>query len=90
MPRKKPSPPKRKLQNGIEVCDSNHLANLTIQTRCPKKWLFVDMETGMVWWKAHGAQTWRNIGYVDTASMASITVLPTANAGIPRFDFKES
>ena len=37
---------KRTLQDGTEVEELNKPVNLTILTKCPKKWKIIDMETG--------------------------------------------
>jgi len=39
----------RKLKNGDEVEELDHPVNLTILTKCPKKWKIVDMETGQTY-----------------------------------------
>ena len=37
---------KRILQDGTEVEELSKPVNLTILTKCPKKWKIIDMETG--------------------------------------------
>jgi len=37
---------KRVLQDGTEVEELTKPVNLTILTKCPKKWKIIDMETG--------------------------------------------
>ena len=37
---------KRSLKNGSEVEELDKPVNLTILTKCPKKWKIIDMETG--------------------------------------------
>ena len=37
---------KRSLKNGLEVEELDKPVNLTILTKCPKKWKIIDMETG--------------------------------------------
>ena len=39
----------RKLVDGSKVAESPTSVNLPIDTKCPKKWAFVDMETGDIW-----------------------------------------
>ena len=39
----------RKLKNGEKVSDSLKSVQMTIDSKCPKKWAFVDMETGDIW-----------------------------------------
>jgi hypothetical protein len=36
----------RKLINGKEVEELDYAINLTIHTKCPEKWLLIDLETG--------------------------------------------
>jgi hypothetical protein len=86
--KKKPTPPpERKLLNGEMVPVTPGRQILNIITTCPAKWLFVDMETGNVWHKRREEESWRNIGYVDIASMSSLVILPSAAGSIPRFRF---
>ncbi len=40
---------RRKLKNGQRVLESKTSIKMTIDTKCPKKWIFVDMETGDLW-----------------------------------------
>tara|TARA_B110000444_G_C18759459_1_gene556822 strand:- start:869 stop:1054 length:186 start_codon:yes stop_codon:yes gene_type:complete len=37
---------KRKLKNGEEVEELDSSINLVIKTKCPKKWIIEDLETG--------------------------------------------
>jgi len=39
----------RKLQSGRIVSELNKEISMTISSKCPDKWLFVDTETGDVW-----------------------------------------
>ena len=39
----------RKLKNGEKVADAPKSVQMTIDSKCPKKWAFVDMETGDIW-----------------------------------------
>jgi hypothetical protein len=39
----------RKLLNGEKVLESSVSVQMTIDSKCPKKWAFVDMETGDIW-----------------------------------------
>lgn len=43
---KKDAPRTRKLLTGNVVENLNHEVTITIRTNCPKKWVFVDLETG--------------------------------------------
>lgn len=40
---------KRKLQSGREVKSQDEELRMTIASKCPDKWLFVDLETGDIW-----------------------------------------
>ena len=78
----------RRLMTGDEVPSNAGTHRLTIETKAPHKWLFVDMETGTVWHKTHQNGTWLNIGYVDLAGPTSMVILPAAHAGVPHFNFR--
>lgn len=40
----------RKLKyNGQRVKEASYEVSMTIRSKCPKKWAFVDMETGQIW-----------------------------------------
>lgn len=39
----------RELTNGKRVKDAPESVKMTIDSKCPKKWAFVDMETGEIW-----------------------------------------
>ncbi len=39
----------RKLINGEEAEDFNDATDLTIHTKCPSKWILIDLETGQVY-----------------------------------------
>jgi hypothetical protein len=39
----------RTLVDGKRVMESTHSVQMTIDSKCPKKWAFVDMETGDIW-----------------------------------------
>ncbi len=39
----------RRLMNGKRVAESPQSVSMTINSKCPKKWAFVDMETGDIW-----------------------------------------
>lgn len=52
----------RKLVDGSKVAELESLQDLKLGTKCPEKWLAVDLETGEVWrgttngWKRHPGQ----------------------------------
>ena len=37
------------LKNGQRVANAPNSVAMTIDSQCPKKWAFVDMETGDIW-----------------------------------------
>jgi len=39
----------RTLVDGKRVLESTQSVEMTIDSKCPKKWAFVDMETGDIW-----------------------------------------
>lgn len=39
----------RTLKNGQRVSNAPESVKMTIDSKCPKKWAFVDMETGDIW-----------------------------------------
>ncbi|MGY6257297.1 hypothetical protein ACXIVK_27950 [Paraburkholderia caledonica] len=39
----------RKLLDGRVVAEHQDLRKLTVETRCPRKWLSVDLESGEIW-----------------------------------------
>lgn len=53
----------RKLQDGSEVVELEEPKILTIKTKCPEKWLLVDLETGekYVGHITEGKNSWRKI-----------------------------
>jgi len=44
----------RTLRSGRTVKENDESMKLTIDTKCPDKWLFVDLESGNVWHKREG------------------------------------
>lgn len=77
----------RKLVNEEWVPNDAKVSKLEILTKCPRKWLCVDMETGTVWHKQDKDSNWLNIGYVDIASTTSMVILPAASGGVAHFKF---
>ena len=39
----------RSLKNGQRVAEAKKSVKMTLDTKCPRKWLLVDMETGDLW-----------------------------------------
>ena len=53
----------RKLQDGREVLELNEPRILTVKTKCPEKWLLVDLETGERYtgFVTDGKNSWRKL-----------------------------
>lgn len=50
----------RKLLSGRTVEENVDPTDLTISTKCPAKWLFVDLESGDIWHRNEkGVSYWR-------------------------------
>jgi hypothetical protein len=39
----------RTLKNGEKVAEAPERVPMTIDSKCPRKWAFIDMETGDIW-----------------------------------------
>jgi hypothetical protein len=59
----------RKLLDGSTVNDSDISIELTIRTKCPKKWMLVDRETGEIYipYTTPGPRQWKKIDYATWA-----------------------
>jgi len=70
-------PQKRKLQSGRIVLEEKKSAKLIIDTICPNKWLFVDLETGDVW---HSVDTpaslrrWREASNIEKRELKKLRI----------------
>jgi hypothetical protein len=53
----------RKLQDGTEVEEFDTAVTLTVYTKCPEKYMLIDMQTGekYVGTKATGNRDWRKL-----------------------------
>lgn len=53
----------RKLQDGTEVVELDKPKILTIKTKCPEKWLLIDLETGERYtgYNTDGSQDWKKV-----------------------------
>ncbi len=56
---------RRKLKNGQVVADAPKSVPMTIDSKCPKKWAFVDMETGQIWVHKSRIPKYKNYKYND-------------------------
>ena len=56
----------RTLVTGTEVPELDQAVTLSIKTKCPAKWLLIDMETGEMYspYETPGAQQWKKV-YAD-------------------------
>lgn len=51
-PLRKPKSPAlqaRRLRDGSVVSEASAIETVSLETRCPAKWAFVDLETGDIW-----------------------------------------
>ena len=53
----------RKLLDGTEVTELDEPKILTIKTKCPEKWLLIDLETGERYtgYATEGSQDWKKV-----------------------------
>ena len=58
----------RKLLDGTEVPELEDPKTLTIKTKCPEKWLLIDLETGERYtgYATEGSQDWKKIKTCST------------------------
>jgi len=59
----------RKLLDGSEVAELDEPQLLTINTKCPDKWLLVDRETGEIYtpYSTPGPNQWKKIDFATWA-----------------------
>ena len=59
---------KRKLQNGDEAIELEFPVTLKVYTRCPEKWMLVDLETGerYIGYSTEGKNDWRKVSTCRT------------------------
>ena len=53
----------RTLKSGRKVKDRTEEFDMTISSKCPDKWLFVDLETGDIWHMRNDAKNQKKYGY---------------------------
>jgi len=73
---------KRELLSGRQVCERKQEAKLTIATKCPDKWLFVDLETGDVWHAVRNAKEgkypfWRGANKIEKKELKRVAARQT-------------
>ena len=53
----------RTLQNGAEVAELEKAKILTLKTKCPEKWLLIDLETGERYtgFATEGKNSWKKL-----------------------------
>lgn len=53
----------RKLLGGTEVPELEESVTLSIKTKCPQKWMLIDMETGEIYtpYKTPGTLQWERV-----------------------------
>ena len=58
----------RKLQDGSEVKELAEPKVLTVKTKCPEKWLLVDLETGERYtgYPTEGSYSWKKVNTCRT------------------------
>jgi len=69
---------KRKLISGRVVTDASKIEDMTISSKCPDKWLFVDLETGDVWHVRKRAikgssPYWRGVNKTEAKELGQVT-----------------
>lgn len=59
---------KRKLQTGDEVQQLDQPVTLKVYTRCPEKWMLIDLETGerYIGYSTEGKNDWRKVNTCRT------------------------
>lgn len=62
----------RKLLSGRVVRDASEVRTLKLETRCPSKWVAVDLETGETWGADVAGESWKRASYDATADAAAI------------------
>lgn len=70
----------RKLQSGRIVPQLNQEIEMTIWSKCPDKWLFVDLETGGIWhikegFKQKNNSFWRSANEKEISELKKLRTL---------------
>ena len=63
----------RTLYNDRKVAEAPNIVPMTIASKCPRKWAFVDMETGNIW--VHKSRYPKSNRYTTTFRMADKATL---------------
>ena len=71
---------KRKLMSGRTVEEEAKELQMTISSKCPSKWLFVDLETGDIWHHREGFLKgeypfWRSINKKELSELRKILTI---------------
>lgn len=59
----------RKLKDGKEVPELDKPKILEVKTKCPEKWMLIDLETGeqYIGWHTEGPRSWRRVDDINNA-----------------------
>jgi hypothetical protein len=60
----------RRLLSGREVPSLEETVEIKLNTYCPDKWVFVDLETGDMWW--YDGTKFLEVSFVEAAEVAAI------------------
>lgn len=60
----------RKLLDGTEVTELEEAKVLTVKTKCPEKWMLIDLETGERYtgYSSDGSQDWKKVDTCRTST----------------------
>ena len=60
----------RKLLDGTEVIELEEAKVLTVKTKCPEKWMLIDLETGERYtgYSSDGSQDWKKVDTCQTST----------------------
>jgi hypothetical protein len=64
------SGPSRRLASGREVASLEDVASITLNTHCPAKWAFVDLETGELW--GHDGTQFKRLSSAEAAEVEAL------------------
>jgi hypothetical protein len=84
---------KRKLASGREVSQQKTECPLTISSKCPDKWVFVDLETGDFWHHnerpKHKHNGWRGASLTELSELKKLVAKKLKNLELVPFYIKE-
>lgn len=63
------------LANSQKVANSPTEVDMTISTKCPRKWAFVDMETGNIWVHKTRYKHWKVDGIFKEADYKALKAI---------------